>query len=108
MKHIITDLSTITHLSRATLEHISGLSESVIAHDVFESILESSNPCEIDIGIGILYIKYEGENVLYRFKPSKRLEEKVRCSILTHNSPLIEQAETTLRDKVERTYKELI
>mgnify|MGYP003304975037 FL=1 len=62
----------------------------------------------MDLGIGILYIKFEGNEVKYKFIPSKKLEENISFTVLHKQSPLVFSLETALKDRIENAYKELL
>ena len=108
MNKLIEDLSTITTIAQGTLTRLNDKAILCIAHSVMESLQEKESLTKIDIGIGILYINCEGDNVKYKFIPSKKLEESVASTIITKKSPLVTRVETTLRERLDATYKNLI
>ena len=105
---LVNDISSITGIQQFTLEHLVDKCNLCICHDVFESVYCRNDTCEIDIGIGILYIKLEDDMIKYKFIPSKKLEESVRTTVSTGVSPLIETVEDTLKSKVENAYNRLL
>ena len=108
MKKLIDDISVITSIPKTTLANLCSLSEDIILHDVYEEVLSNNSGSEINIGIGILYIKHEGEEIRYRFIPSKKLENGVLSVVTDRSTPIVNKAEESLRTRIERTYKELI
>jgi len=108
MTRIIEDLSVLTSIPIATLNKMASLSSDIISHSVMESLYRGENVAEIDIGIGILYIKYEGDSVKYRFTPSSQTEKKVASTVISKRSTLTDRVEESLKNKVEKTYKELL
>ena len=108
MNRLIEDLSTITTISQGTLSSLNDKAISCICHSVYESVLETDSLTKLDIGIGILYIKCEGSEIKYKFIPSKKLEESVASTIVSKKSPLVYQVETSLKERVESTYKNLL
>lgn len=108
MNKLIDDLSTITTISQGTLLNLNEKVIACISHSVYESVQEKESLTKMDIGIGILYIKCEGSEIKYKFIPSKKLEESVASTVISNKSPLIYQVETSLRERVESTYKNLI
>lgn len=108
MNKLIEDLSTVTTISEGTLNNLNEKALLCICHSVFENIREKESLTKIDIGVGILYINCEGDNVKYKFIPSKKLEESVATTVLTKKSPLVSTVETVLRDRLDATYKNLI
>lgn len=108
MNKLIEDLSTITTISEGTLLSLNDKVISCICHSVFESVQEKESLTKMDIGIGILYIKCEGSDIKYKFIPSKKLEESVASTVISNKSPLVYQVETSLKERVETTYKNLL
>ena len=108
MNKLIEDLSTITTISEGVLNGLNDKAILCICHSVFEQIREKESLTRIDIGVGILYINCEGDNVKYKFIPSKKLEESVDKTISTNKSPLVLQVDNTLRERLSAAYKNLI
>ena len=108
MSKLIDDLNVVTSVPRTTLIEMNDISEDIIAHVVFEMKKEGRTETSINIGIGMLYIKYEGNAVKYRFVPSKKLEDKVSHTLLNGISPLVDRAAISLREKLTKAYKELL
>ena len=108
MKKLVNDLSALTTISINALVELQEKIQLIIAHDVYENYISGNPLCEIDVGIGTLYIKYEEEKIKYKFIPSKKLEENVLTTIKSKRSPLITTLETTLKDRIENTYKDLL
>lgn len=108
MNKLITDISTITNISTFALEELIEKCRLCICHNVYEDILSNDNPTAIDIGIGVLYIKREESEIKYKFIPSKKLEEEVAFTIQHNVSPLVLEVDTTMKDRIENTYKQLL
>lgn len=108
MNKIIKDVCTLTSLPNNLTNDIVPVMESAVTHKVFESIMEGESITQVDIGIGLLYIKNEGTAVKYRFVPSKRLEEEVAKVLVTKESPLEKKLEKSLLEKMENAYKGMI
>lgn len=108
MNKLTADISTITSISKLALDNLVDKACTCICHSVHESILSKESMTSIDIGIGILYIKFEGEQIKYKFIPSKKLEENIAFTILNKESPLVFNLETTLKERIENAYKELL
>lgn len=102
------DVSNVTGIPRLTIDNIVEKINSCLGHCVYETIIKGETLTEVDIGIGILYIKFENDQVKYKFIPSEKLSNIVTFSILNKESPLILDAEKALKTRVEKTYKELI
>lgn len=108
MNKLIEDLSIITTISQHALTNLNEKSIACISHSVCESLLSGNNITEIDIGIGILYIKCEVDQIKYKFIPSSKLEESVVHTVKHKKSPVQYCIETSLKDRIETTYKNLI
>ena len=108
MTKIIEDLATLTTISQNALVNLNEKIYSCICHSVCESMLEGNPLTEIDLGIGILYIKCEEDQIKYKFIPSKKLEENVAFTIKHKTSPILFEVESALKDRIESTYKNLL
>lgn len=108
MTKLIEDLATLTTISQNALVNLNEKSHSCICHSVCESIIEGNPLTEVDLGIGILYIKCEEDQIKYKFIPSKKLEENVTSTVKNKVSPLVFEVETSLKDRIESTYKNLL
>lgn len=102
------DLSAITGVPKLTLDNLVEKANTCIAHSLYETNLKKEALTEIDIGIGILYVKLENEQIKYKFIPSEKLEHFISFSLINKESPLILDAEKALKTRIEKTYKELI
>lgn len=108
MYSLIEDLSTLTTIPVAALLKLNNKINYCICEDVVDSQLKGENLTQVDIGIGELQIYVEGEDLKYRFIPSKDLDTGVKTSILEKKSPLMERAEDLLVKRVIKTYKDFI
>ena len=108
MKKIVDDIATLTTISNNALVNLVDKIQTCICHDVYESLIEGNSTSEIDIGIGTLYIKCEESEIKYKFIPSKKLEENVSFTVKHKQSPLVYEIETSLKSRIESTYKNLL
>lgn len=108
MNKLIDDISTLTTISKNALVNLNDKAQSCICHCVCESLIEGNSLTEIDIGIGTLYIKFEGEEIKYKFIPSKKLEESVALTAQYKSSPLVYEVDVALKERIESTYKNLL
>lgn len=108
MNNLIEDLSTLTTITRSALEKLVLNSQRCIGHSVLENFLNKEPLTSIDIGIGTLYVKLEGDMVKYKFTPSKELDETICHTIINKQSPIVSTLEHTLKERIENTYKELL
>lgn len=109
MKHsLITDLQTVTQLSTSVFSKLISLSELVICDDMNELDMSSDDILELDIGIGKLQFLVSEDVLQYQFIPSKTLENAIIHTLETKTSPLMTATETSLENKILKTYKELL
>lgn len=107
MFNILDDLSVLTTIPKGVLEKLVTKSIETICYDVREQQLQNSPITEVDIGIGILYIKLEDDNIMYKFIPSEVLETKVLKTVNKQYKPVCGLAEASLKKRIMNAYKEL-
>lgn len=108
MTNLLEDLSVLTSLSKSTLNEISIMAESAICHAVVEDLLDKNEMTEVDIGIGILFIKRCEDGIHYKFVPSEHLSSCIETSIKSRRSVLNRRANDTLVNRIKKTYKEML
>ena len=104
---MLDDLSLLTTIPKGVLEKLITKSIDTICYDVREQQLQNSPITEVDIGIGILYIKLEDDNIMYKFIPSEVLENKVLKTVNKQYKPVCGLAEESLKKRIMNAYKEL-
>ena len=62
---------------------------------------------ELDIGIGVLYIRHIGDQVAYKFIPSEDLEKTVNTTIIKKQNLLENVLNDSLAKKFMDVYKDL-
>ena len=107
MSNLLEDLSVITRVCKYNFDELASKSVAIISHSVEESLRNKENITEVDIGIGTLLIKNEEETLLYKFIPSKKLEESVKTTVTSRKSPLAVMIDETLGRRITNTYKDL-
>lgn len=107
MHELSKDVSTITTIPKVTLDSISESAIICMCHDILEDKLSGSDISELDIGIGILYIKLE-DSIRFKFIPNSKFESIIKTTLTDNISPLISKAENILKTKVIKTYKDLL
>ena len=108
MNSLIDDMGVLTSVPTSQIKDIVDVITDAISHSVYESVCKKDTQCEVDIGIGILYIKYEGDSIKYRFVPSPRLEEKVASTVNSKHKHLVARVDASLTKRIGQTYKELV
>ena len=108
MQNLINDLSTLTNIPIDIWEKFIDIAHMDIAHYAFETISQKETSLSIDIGLGILYIKYEDDNIKYKFIPHESLEREVEEAFVNKKSPLVEVSTKKLTTRLKNAYKEFI
>ena len=106
MYSLIEDLSTLTTISSAYLDKLVKKSNCIICDCIEDSTLKSQDETEVDIGIGILRVSVEDNNVKYQFVPGKDLDKGVKDTIISGKNPLTCLAEETLVQRIMHAYKD--
>lgn len=108
MINIIEDVATLTDVKETLLRKFVAVSNICLGHALHEVQCHNENIVEADIGIGKLHIKLDENNILYRFVPSKELEKTLIQTVVTRCSPVAAKLDTSLQEKIDRAYKELL
>lgn len=108
IRNLKNDLCALTGVSVESTDKVLTLCEDILCHCVIEDIKSKEQLTQIDIGIGTLYIRRDGDLIKYKFIPSEGFDNKVATAYRTGESPLIAKAAKSLRLKFDRAYKELI
>lgn len=108
MISIAQDISALTGIPKLTLEKLADKAAICISDSVLEALNNKEPQTEIDIGIGNLYIKLESNAVKYKFIPNKHLDQLICQTLITRESPIINQLDKALKERIEATYKELL
>ncbi len=99
------DLSTLTTINESTLSKLNNKAVWCITDAVCKSVYNRDDSAIIDMGIGKLTIKFDNNQVRYKFVPSKELEEAVTAAVLDERNPLVDALESSLVDKMTNVYK---
>ena len=105
---VLNDLSVLTEVSKLSLQNLADKSILAISHGVFEGIQNQESQTEFDIGIGILYIRLEGDAIKYKFIPSKNMEETIAYTVKNKTSALAIKADRALGERIENAYRCLL
>lgn len=105
---IIDDLSTLTTIQKASLDRLSDLSSKIIAHNLFEDLSNRETTSETNISIGSLLIKVEDNEIMYKFVPGSKFENLIRNTVINNKSPLTDDVEKSIFEKIEKAYKDLM
>lgn len=104
---LLLDLSSVSSIRISLLNKLSELAETFICDYILEARLKDEDFIEINIGFGKIIILLSSDSIEYRFIPSSKLENSIIKTISSNKSPLEENLEVGLEDKLISTYKEL-
>lgn len=104
---VIQDVSDLTTMPKNQICELLNKIATISCHDVKEQMDEGVCETELDLYIGKLYVLVQDEQIKYKFIPSKKFENMMSKTVQTGESPLIRTIETTLRDRLQSTYKDL-
>ena len=108
MISLFSDISALTGIPKLTLEKICDKAKLSICDSVLEQLINRDPQTIIDIGVGTLYIRVEDCEIKYKFIPNKDLDKMICTAVSTKNNPLINKLDSTLKERVISTYKELL
>ena len=105
---VIADLNTLTTIPEKSLNKFFRKINACICESIAEDILQDAGSItEVNIGIGILYIKHDGAEIKYHFKPSEALNTAVIGTIDEGKNPLSDILTEALATKFTDLYKDL-
>lgn len=108
MVKIIDDVSTLTTIPDKTIEKLLDKFSYCIVDAVAESIARGEEITEVDIYLGVLTIKHTSDSVKFKFTPSAKFNREIVNTIIEGENILEKVLETTLKDKITKTYKDLL
>lgn len=109
MYDIVNDISTLTNVSKVTIDTLFDKMILCICHNLYEGMcVNGADAVESDIGIGILYVRKVGDELKFRFEPSAKLSTAVKDVMFMGIDPLTSSVEITLKERLENTYKDLL
>lgn len=77
MTDIIKDLSTLTTIPEKALNKLGQKIIYCVCEAIQEDLIQENDITELDLGIGILYIKQDGNQAKYKFVPSDNFNKSV-------------------------------
>jgi hypothetical protein len=107
MTNLLDDLCVLTTIAPTNFGKLVKLSEAVLCHSLAESLRDKKEFAEVDIGIGMLYIKNTEDGLKYKFIPSEHLSATMDTTARTKNSPLGLKVDEVLGKRIMNTYKDL-
>jgi len=107
-QNLIKKESTLTTINEKYLHKLSDIQIYIMNDIVEDALLSGETETSIDLDIGVLTIRFEDNDLRFRFKPSAKFEESLISTIQNKQNPLTLTLERTLVNKLLSIYKELI
>lgn len=102
-------VGSLINISDAVINNIWDLELDIIAHDVHQQRQEGNKSFDVTLSnFGNLNIAIDGDELVYRFIPSKEVIHKINNTLKSKESPLIKRAEASLVNKLNKYYKDLL
>ena len=101
-------VSTLTTIPEKNLTRLQDIYELVVCDAVEDSLLNGDTSTTINLSIGELGIKFDNNELRFRFKPSAKFEEELISTIVNKNNSLTHEIEKSLVNKITQTYKDLM
>ena len=108
MSKLVEDLSKLTFINEARLEHLGKITASCICEEFTETILAEKTIMDYDIEIGRLIIGIQNDEIKYKFIPSETLKNSLASSLKGKRNSLEVKVEKSLVSCIENTYKDLL
>lgn len=108
MVNLNEDVSKLTTISEATLNQLDQRKVWCIAEAVTETALSEKSSIDLNIGIGVLSLLVEDNQVKYKFKPSTNLDEAIKGCLIHKQNALSINLDKALVDKLTNIYKNLV
>lgn len=107
MTNIINDLALLTTIPEKSITKLLKKEIYCICEAVEEDILEDKDLSILNLGIGILYIKYKDNELKYKFVPSNELQKGLINTIVNKKNILENVLNASLAKKFTEIYKDL-
>ena len=107
MSNIVEDVSKLTTIPEKTFSKLEHKVIYAICEQIQEDVLEEKTMSELDIGLGVLYIKHEGAEIKYKFIPNQTFEKAVYNTVVKKLNLMESALNDTLSKKVIEVYKDL-
>lgn len=105
--NIIKDVSILTTIPEKTLTKLEQKVIYCICEQIQEDMIEEKEMSELDLGLGILYIKYVGDQIKYKFVPNAELEKAVSNTVVKKLNLMESTLNEALAKKFIDVYKDL-
>lgn len=104
----IENVSKLTTIPEKNLTRLQDIYALVVCDAVEDSLLAGDTVANVDIGFGTLGVKFEDNELRFRFKPSAKFEEELIDTLVNKRNSLTHEIEKSLVSKIVQTYKDLM
>ena len=101
-------VSKLTTIPEKNLIRLQDIYELVVCDAVEDSLMSGDSYAKINLNFGILDIKFEDNELKFRFRPSAKFEEELIDTIVNKHNSLTHAIESSLVNKITQTYKDLM
>ena len=105
---MIEDTAILTNVPEYVLKRFIPICNNIICHSIYESQVQGKPQTNIDLGIGELQIFISNDSIRYKFIPSNILEKTITTTVCNKVSPIAVQLDNNLKEKIDKSYKELL
>ena len=104
---IISDMQPLTTIKDRTKNNLINIFEYVVCDNITKKCNKDTDTLQCDIGIGLLTIHWDNDDVKFRFAPNGIFESRIKNAI-NGKDELVKALEQSLNDKIVKIYKELL
>lgn len=101
-------VSKLTTIPEKNLIRLQDIYELVVCDAVEDSLLKGDAIATINLSIGNLDVRFDNNELRFRFKPSAKFEEELIDTIINKRNGLTHEIEKSLVNKITQTYKDLM
>ena len=101
-------VSKLTTIPEKNLTRLQDIYELVVCDSVEDSLMHGDDYARVDLGYGTLDVKFEDNNLRFRFIPSAKFEEELIDTVVNKHNSLERVVESSLVNKITQTYKDLM
>lgn len=108
MLDVVEDVSKLSSIPEKLLNKLVTLEMFSILEGLQEMSILDEHLCEFEIGIGILIISLENNNIKFKFKPSAKFREEIVNTLKNKHNSLEIEFDDSFVEKIKLLYKGLI
>lgn len=108
MTNVIEDINTITSIPKANIAKLFQRVEWLVCNSVYEAHISGESLAEVNLGFGKLSILIDGNELRYRFQPSRKTEAMLQAIFEKGYDPIAAEAEKAVVGTTLKAYKDLL